>query len=232
MKPLLLAGILAAGVYVVGDLMSGLIYDGYRPYSFRDQWISELTALGAPVRPLMVAVITVHDLFLIAFGIGIWRAAGRSRSLHLTGLVLIAGTVLGLVIHPVFPMSSRWLEPTFTDTMHGTLTFVWSLGIFAAMVLAVVAYRGWFRVYSIVTLVVLMGFGTASGIAIQGIEQDNTPWAGGFERINAYALMAWLVVLAVTVMRRSLNDGTLERREAEVPWTRGAIPRGSSRVFS
>jgi hypothetical protein len=41
-------------------------------------------------------------------------------------------------------------------------------------------------------------------LAIQGIEQDDTPWAGGFERINAYAYFAWLIVLAVTVMRREL----------------------------
>jgi hypothetical protein len=30
----------------------------------------------------------------------------------------------------------------------------------------------------------------ASAFAIQGIEQNDTPWAGGFERINAYAYFA------------------------------------------
>lgn len=44
----------------------------------------------------------------------------------------------------------------------------------------------------------------ASSFAIQGIEQDDTSWAGGFERINAYAYFAWLIVLAVTVMRGEL----------------------------
>ena len=48
----------------------------------------------------------------------------------------------------------------------------------------------------------VVGFGLAASFAIQGIEQNDTPWAGGFERINAYAYFAWLVVLAVTVMRR------------------------------
>ena len=52
----------------------------------------------------------------------------------------------------------------------------------------------------------LTGFGIASGIAIEGLEQNDTPWAGVFERVNAYALMAWFVVLAVTVMRHSLSD--------------------------
>lgn len=217
-KVLLVAGIVAAGVYVVGDALSGVIYNGDRPYSFVNQWISELTATGSPVRPLMVGVITIHDLLLITFGVGILRAAGQSRSLRWAGLVLIAATALGLVIHPFFPMTSRW---SFTDTpMHGTLSMVWGVIIFVAVGLSAVAYRGRFRLYAIVTDVVLVGFGMASGIAIQGIEQNDTPWAGAFERINAYALMAWLVVLAVTVMRRSLNRGTPERSVTEVPAAR------------
>jgi hypothetical protein len=131
---------------------------------------------------------------------------------------LIAATALGLVIHPFFPMTSRW---SFTDTpMHGTLSMVWGVIIFVAVGLSAVAYRGRFRLYAIVTDVVLVGFGMASGIAIQGIEQNDTPLAGAFERINAYALMAWLVVLAVTVMRRSLNRGTPERSVTEVPAAR------------
>jgi hypothetical protein len=69
-EALLLAGIVAAGVYVVGDLLAGLVYNGSRPYSFRDQWISELTATGSPVRPLMVTVITLHDLLLNLTGDG------------------------------------------------------------------------------------------------------------------------------------------------------------------
>jgi hypothetical protein len=216
-KVLLFAGIAAAGLYVIGDLVSGFVYMGSRPYSFRDQWISELTALGSPVRPLMVAVITVHDLLLIAFGIGIWRAAVRSRSLRWVGFGLVATTALGLVIHPFFPMASRW---AFTETpMHGILSVVWSLGISAVVVLAAVAYRGWFRLYSIGTVLAMMGFGIASGIAIRGIEQNNTPWAGAFERVNAYVLMAWFVLLVVSVLRRSLSDRTSEHRIAASPPT-------------
>jgi hypothetical protein len=45
---LLVAGIVAVGAYAVGDLLSGLLYEGY---SFKDQWISELTAFGSPSGP-------------------------------------------------------------------------------------------------------------------------------------------------------------------------------------
>jgi predicted membrane channel-forming protein YqfA (hemolysin III family) len=214
-KALLVAGIIAAGVYVVGDVVSGLVYNSSSSYSFRDQWISELTAYGSPVRPLMVTVIVAHDLLLIALGLGIWRAAGRNRSLRWTGLILMGVTVLGIVIHPFFPMSSRWMESGFNDTMHGTLTFIWGPIIFGAVALSAVAYRGWFRLFSVAALVAMLGFGVASGIAIQGIEQNDTPWAGAFERVNAYVLMAWLVLLAMTVMRRSLDGVQPEQRLAE-----------------
>ena len=50
-KVLLYVGMVAAGLYVVGDVVSGLIYDASRPYSFTDQWISELTASVLPFVP-------------------------------------------------------------------------------------------------------------------------------------------------------------------------------------
>ena len=216
-KTLLLAGILAAGLYVVGDVLSGVLYNVNRPYSFVDQWISELTAYGSPVRPLMVSVVIAHDVLIIAFGLGIWNAADRSRSLRWTGIVMIGATVLGLAIHPYFPMSSRWMESGFNDTMHGILSMAWGVIIFVAVGLSAVAYRGWFRLYAIATDVVLVGFGAASGIAIQGIEQNDTPWAGAFERINAYSLMAWFVVLAVMVIRHQLNRRTERTSPTEIP---------------
>jgi hypothetical protein len=83
-KALLVAGIAAAAVYVAGDALSGLLYEGY---SFRDQWISELTARGSSVRPLMLAVMTAHGLLGAALAVGIWRSAGRSRSLTTPGAV-------------------------------------------------------------------------------------------------------------------------------------------------
>jgi hypothetical protein len=90
------------------------------------------------------------------------------------------------------------------------LTLVFNVLITAAVVLSAVAYRGWFRLFAIGTLVVLVGGGAAGWVAIQGIEQNVTPWAGAFERINAYATFAWLIVLAMTTMRRSLGTGTAE----------------------
>jgi hypothetical protein len=202
-KLLLIAGAAAAGVYVVGDILSGLLYEGY---SFKDQWISELTARGSPVRPLMLGVMTAHGLLGAGLAAGIWRAASRSGNLRWVGPLLIAAGAVGFFTHVVFPMTSRWMEPSFSDTMHGMLSIAWGVFTFAAMILSAVAYRGGFRLYTIATLLVMLGFGVASSIAIQGIEENNTPWAGAFERVNAYSLMAWLVVMSMTVLRSSLRD--------------------------
>lgn len=201
-KSLLLAGVAAVVVYAIGDFLSGLLYDGY---SYLDQAISELSAFGSPVRPLMVTVILIHNVLLLAFGIGVLRVA-RRRSVWWIGALQVAEFVLvGIATHTFWAMSSRNMATGFNDTMHITLSGVFSLLVVAMMILSAVAYPGWFRLYALTTVGVVVGFGMASSFAIRGIEQNDTPWAGGFERINAYAYFAWLVVLAVMVIRHELG---------------------------
>jgi hypothetical protein len=217
-KLLLFAAIPSVVVYVIGDILSGLLYDGY---SFIDQAVSELSAVGSPVRPLMVTVILIHGVLLLGFGIGILRVA-RRRSLRWIGWLLVAQFfIVGLWNHTIGAMSSRDLTAGFNDTIHITLTTVFGLLVVAMMILSAVAYRGWVRVYSLSTLLVVAVFGMASAFAMRGLEQNDTPWGGGFERINAYAYFAWLVVLAITVMCQALPapQASVERGHArhEVP---------------
>ena len=192
---LLAAAIGSVAVYGLADLMSGVLYDGY---SFRDQWISELSAFGSPVRPLMVTAILLHGLLLIAFGVGIWQCADRA-GLRRLGVLLIIDGAIGLPTHTIFAMSSRGMTPGFNDTMHAGLSVAFVVVVLAAVWLSGAVYRGWFQFYAVVTIFVFVGFGAASSMAIRGIGRNVTPWAGGFERINAYAYFAWLLVLAVIV---------------------------------
>lgn len=204
-RGLLLAGVVAVVLYGLGDLVSGLTYDGY---SFRDQAISELTAFGSPVRPLMVGVMLIHAVLVAALGLGVWLSDERPV-VHWMGSCLIAAGLVGLPTHTVFAMSSRGMDTGFNDTMHITLSVVFSLLVFAAMILAAVAYRGWFRWYSLATLTVLIAFGAAASMAMNGIDENDTPWAGGFERINAYAYFVWLVALALVLLyhQHSVSQG-------------------------
>ena len=152
----------------------------------------------------MVTIILIHGLLVLAFGVGVLRASSR-RSLSWVGGLLNAIGVVGFPTHTVWAMSSRDMESGFNDTMHIILSAVFSVLVVAAMALSAVAYPGWFRLYAFATIAVVVGFGMAASFAIRGIEQNDTPWAGGFERINAYAYFAWLMVLAVTVMRREVS---------------------------
>ena len=203
-QTLIWAAVAAVVVYVIGDALSALLYDGY---SYVDQAISELSAFGSPVRPLMVTVILTHNLLLLAFGIGLLRVARPRSALWWIGVLQVADFMLvGIATHTFWAMSSRGMGTGFNDTMHIILSMVFVILVLAMMALSAVAYRGWFRFYAIATMVVMVGFGMAASVAIRGIEQNDTPWAGGFERINAYATFAWLVVLAIMVIRHELGS--------------------------
>jgi hypothetical membrane protein len=211
---LLAGGVVAGAVYAAGDLLSGLLYSGY---SFSDQAISELTAFGSPVRPLMLTTMIVHGLPVLAFGVGMWRASER-KSIRAIGALAIASSIFWLPNHTIWAMSSRWMEGGFNDTMHQAGSTVWVVLMTTAIVLSAVATRGRFRVFALGTLLVFLVFGAAAGVQMLGIDQNLTPWAGGFERISCYAYFVWLAVLAV-VIRRSLSSTA---REPEVT---GAVAR-------
>lgn len=231
-KGLLVASIASVVLYGLGDLASGLLYDGY---SYKDQWISELTAFGSPVRALMVTAILVHGVLLLAFGVGIWRAAD-CKSLRWVGVLLMLAGVIGFPTHTAFAMSSRWMTAGFNDTMHALLSLTFSLIVFTAVVLSAVEFPGWFRLYSLATLPVLVAFGAASSLAIQGIAQNSTPWAGAFERINAYAYFAWLIVLALSMTRRSRDRGQhhsdKKAEDQRSNWVRPIVQERSSSVHA
>ena len=196
-RALLTAGIAAVVVYAIGDIVSSLLYNGY---SAKDQAISELSAFGSPVRPLMMTAILIHGVLLVLFGIGVLRVAART-SVRWLGCLLIVLGAIGFPTHTVWAMSSRGMEAGFNDTMHIALSATFSLFVVAAIAVSAVAYRGWFRLFAVATIPVIVGFGIAASFAIRGIQQNNTAWAGGFERINAYVYFAWLVVLAIVVRR-------------------------------
>ena len=167
----------------------------YEGYSYLDQAISELGAFGSPVRPLMVTVIFIHGLLVLTFGVGVLRAGTGEASRG--SAAFGRDWLVGIPTHTVWAMSSRDMESGFNDTMHIVLSAVFSALVIAAMVLSAVAYRGVVPALRARHDAVVVGFGMAASFAMQGIEQNNTPWAGGFERINARILRVALV-LAVT----------------------------------
>jgi hypothetical protein len=202
LKVLLVCGILSSLLYVATDILAGMLWEGY---SFSSQAISELSAIGATTRPLVVTLGIIYDVLLIAFGLCVWVIAGRQRrhALRLVGGVLVAIGVIGFMWAPLFPMHLRGAEMTFTDTMHWAIAGVVVLLTLVMITLGAIAYRRWFRLYSIGTLAMLVVVGMWS-IFVGGAQiaaQQPTPFFGLTERITVYGYLAWVAVLAIVFLR-------------------------------
>jgi hypothetical protein len=63
-----------------------------------------------------------------------------------------------------------------------------------------------FRYYSYGTILTLLVFGALPALEIPRIVANQpTPWMGVAERINIYATMLWVVVLAVALLRAQVE---------------------------
>jgi hypothetical protein len=208
-KSLLICGIVSSLLYVGADIFSAMSWEGY---SYTSQAVSELMAIGAPTRPLLIALFSVYNALVIAFGIGVWLSAGLKRSLRVTGILLVTYGVIGQVGLLFAPMHLRGAQETLTDTMHIIVT-----GVIVLLTLLFIGFgfgaRGkWFRTYSILTIVALLVFGALASLQGPRLAAGlPTPWMGVMERMNIYLSMLWVLVLAVVLLR-----------------AQGALPQGNS----
>jgi hypothetical protein len=210
---LLACGIVSSVLYTA---MLAIIPLQWESYSSAAQTVSELSAIGAPTRSLWVPLTIVWALLYVLFGWGVWKAAGRSRSLRIAGAVIMAHSMFG-IFWP--PMHLRGTEPTLTDTLHIAWTIVTVLLIVLAIGFAAAALGRGFRLYSMTTLVVFIVFGTLSGVDGPRIAANlPTPWIGVWERANIGAWLLWIVVMAIALLRRTcaVQSLGLEAR----PWAR------------
>jgi hypothetical protein len=152
----------------------------------------------------MTSLVTVHVLLVGAFGVGVWRAAGRTRALRWTAGLLVTVAVVGLFGGIFAPMNPRGVEGEFAATMHLVYIGVNALLIMVAMGLSAVAFGWRFRVYAIGSVLTMLVFGAWGGTYAEKIEAGlPTPGAGIIERISVYAWLVWLVVFAVALLRSS-----------------------------
>ncbi|NIO44989.1 MAG: DUF998 domain-containing protein [Candidatus Aenigmarchaeota archaeon] len=198
-KFLLICGILAPLLLACTDILAGTLYPGY---SFISQAISELFAIGAPTSGLVVPLFSLYSVLLIAFALGVWMSAGRKRSLRVVALMVFGNAANGLVLWPFFPMHMRGAVMTFTDTMHITLASIGVIFSVVALVFGAMAFRKRFRIYTIVTILILLVFGTIPFLeAPQLAANQPTPWTGFGERVASYVYEIWVVVLAIVLLK-------------------------------
>lgn len=194
---LLLCGILSPAIYAGADLLAARLYPGF---SYTDQAVSELFAIGAPTSGLVVRLFTISSALLLAFAFGVWWSSDRSRLQRLTAAMLACSAINGLVLWNFFPMHMRGAERTMTDTMH--LVLAANPFVLLSLLFGAAAFRNGFRVYTIATIIVLLalafyGFSYASAVATNA----QTPWMGLTERIAQYAVGLWQMMLAAVQWR-------------------------------
>jgi hypothetical protein len=194
---LLSCGVLAGVGYVATDLLASLLYPDY---SYREQAVSELFAIGAPTTRWVVPLLSLCSTLLLAFAVGVWRAAGPRRLVRVLAVMFAGSAVVGLLIWNVFPMHMRGAERSFTDTMH--LILATNPFVLLSLVLATVAFPGRFRAYTVATIVIMLGPAVAAFSYARALDLNQpTPWLGATERLAQYGYEAWQVVLALVFVR-------------------------------
>lgn len=215
-KWLLICGILSSLVYVAADIFSALQWDGY---SYADQTISELSAIGAPSRSTAVPLFLAHAVLVIAFGFGVWASARGTRALRASAGLLIGIGALDLSA-PLFPMHQRGTATSLTDTMHIVLTSVTVFLILLAIGFAATVFGERLRRYSVGTIVALLVFGALTSLDAPRVPLNlPTPWMGVMERIDVGAYLVWQVVLAVALWRirdAAASSGSSARGRAQL----------------
>jgi hypothetical protein len=216
---LLVCGLLSSGLYAA---MLTFVPMMWGDYSSASGTVSELSAIGAPTRPLWVSLALVWTLLYVAFGAGVWLAA-EGRALRAVGAVIIVAGTIGLFWPP---MHLREVLAqgggTLTDTLHIVWTIVNGVLTLLAMGLGAAAMGNRFRGYSIATMVVLLAAGAMTSREAPGVDANlPTPWIGVWERVNLGAWLLWVAVLAAVLLRRT------SQRPAPQAVPAGALDGGS-----
>jgi len=196
---LLVCGILSSLLYVALTIVGAMRWEGY---SSTSQTVSELFAIDAPSRPIVVSLMLMYSVLMCAFGLGVWQSAGRKRALRAVACLLVAKEVEGFLGTLFAPMHMRGVEGTLTDTMHAILTGVGVILLMLTVGFGAAAFGRRFRLYSIGTILIFIVFGALSGLQAPRLAANlPTPWMGVWERINIFAYMLWVVVLAIALLR-------------------------------
>ena len=199
-RSLLTCGILASVLYVAMTLFVGLLWEGYSVVSGVP---SELSAIGAPTRLLWIWLGAIYAALMIAFGWMVWKSAPPNRALRIVGALLIADTVVGQFWPP---MHQREVLAAGGGTLTDTLHLVWAAitGVFFVFIVGfgAAALGKRFRVYSIATIVIGLVCGAVTATYSSQVQADlPTPGVGVWERISIVSFMAWIVVLAIALLR-------------------------------
>src|SRR6187402_852868 len=197
---LLFSGVLASLLYIGMNIFIPPLYEGY---NWVTQTVSELSAVGAPTRPLWFVLGIIYTLLVAGFGWGVLKSAGEKRSLRIVGILLIINGLIGLTWSPMHQRDVLVAGGgTFTDTWHIVMSIITVLLMFLSIGFGAAAFGKGFRFYSIVTIIVFIVFGILTFIEAPNVDKNlTTPYIGLWERINIAAFMSWLILFSNNLLR-------------------------------
>lgn len=207
----LVSGVVSSLLYVA---MNVIVAAQWPAYDSASQTVSELSAVGAPTRPLWVAMGVVYTLLVTAFGWGVRMAAGDDRRLRVAGILIAIYGALG-VVWPFAPMHLRSALAAgggdFRDTLHVALGVATVVLYLLALGFAAAALGKAFRVYSIASFVVLLTFAALTFRDAPNVGTNQpTPLIGVWERINIGVFLLWVIVLAIALLMRGRATSSRE----------------------
>ena len=213
----LVCGIISSLLYIAINIIVPLQWEAY---DIASQTPSELSAIGAPTRMLWSVLATPYTFLMLAFGWGVWKSAGDNPRLRLAGIFLLAYGALGF-LWPFAPMHLREMLAagggTFSDTLHLVLGAATQTFYLLALGYTAAALGKGFRMYSIVTFIVLLAFGVLTFLEAPGVAKNQpTPLIGVWERINIGVFLLWVVVLAMVLLRIKKKQDEIAVRKSGV----------------
>jgi hypothetical protein len=199
-KGLLGCGILSSAIYVAMDILATLRYEGY---SYVDQSVSELFAVDAPSRTVVVPLMLTYGVVQLAFAVGIWVSAREKRALRVIAGLIVVNELRGFAGTLYAPMNARGgAEMMSNDIWHIILTVANVLVTLLIIGIGATALGRRFRGYSIGTILVMVVVGGLAGLQGGRLAADQpTPWLGIEERVSVYAIMLWYAMLALALLR-------------------------------
>lgn len=218
---LLWSGIAASVVYTA---MLVVVPMRWASYSSAAHTVSELSALGAPTRPLWVSLGLLWTALYVAFGWGVWRSAAGSRALRVAGGAIMAAGLFGLFWPPMHQREVLAAGGgTLTDTLHVVWTALNGVLTLLAMGFGAAAFGRRFRLYSLATMLTLLAAGALTSVSAPALEANlPTPWVGIWERVNIGAWLLWVVALAALLLGRAPHRVAASRRPGPSGQPRGA----------
>jgi hypothetical membrane protein len=196
-KVLLGCGIASSLLYAVTEISAGMRWEGY---DWTARMLSDLLAVSAPTRGFIVPPMIAYNVLVLAFGAGVWLCR-RNRATAVAGVLVVVYALVSMLGLMVFPLDYR-VQGSGAG-MHMAATFALIVLMFLFIASAAAGSGLAFRLYSMVTVLAIVAGASLAGMQIPRIEAGlPTPGLGVFERLDIYAMLAWVVAYALTLWPR------------------------------